>query len=101
MKILFAVIASLVLAGCATGMTPEQLKASSGMATCTTVTTVYGKTSFVTADTADVRKGTTAAGKTTITCGDASMAIDTNVGVAGPVMTTTTVTTTPLKPATP
>lgn len=92
----------LALPGCQNlGMTPEQLKASAGMATCTSVNSLlYGKASFITANADDVRKGATASGDTSITCGEATMTIKSNVGVPVPAGATTT-TTTVVKPAAP
>jgi hypothetical protein len=88
-----------VLAGCPTmSMTPEQLKASAGMATCGTATTMYGKTSIITAAADDIRKGASAENITEIICGDASMKIGSKVGAPVPPGATTT-TTTVVKPA--
>lgn len=95
------VILAALLAGCASGlvMTPEQLKASAGMATCSTVNSlVYGKASFITANADDVRKGATNKGETVISCGEGSMSIKTDTGVPVPVGATTT-TTTKIEPA--
>ena len=81
MKLIIAVVV-LLLTGCSTmNMTPEQLKASAGMATCGTSSTMYGKVSLITASADDVRKGNTGDTTTTIKCGDASMEITTKVGV--------------------
>lgn len=83
MKLAISIVFSaLFLAGCATGMTPEQLKASSGMSTCTKTTTIYGTVTFATTSADDTRKGATQKGKTVITCGDASMSVETDTGVA-------------------
>lgn len=84
---------SLLLAGCSFGggvqqMTPEQIKATAGMATCTEATTLYGKGASITANTDEVRKGATSKGKMTITCGSSTMTIETDVGVAQPGITT-------------
>lgn len=101
MKPLTIVWVAVLLAGCASGlvMTPEQLKASAGMATCSTVNSlVYGKASFITANADDVRKGATSKGDTTITCGEGSMSIKSDIGVPVPPGATTT-TTTVVKPA--
>lgn len=99
MKKLLAAL-MLALAGCQNlGMTPEQLKASAGMATCTTVNSlIYGKAAFITANADDVRKGATASGDTTITCGEASMSVKSTIGVPVPPGATTT-TTTVVKPS--
>lgn len=90
--ILLALLVSL-LAGClGLGLSPEQLKASAGMATCTNATSIYGKGSTVTANTDDVRKGNNQKSSMTITCGDVTMKIEQDVGVALPAGTTTTTT---------
>lgn len=81
MKALLAVTA-IALAGCATGMSPEQLRASAGMSTCTKTTTIYGTVTFATTSADDTRKGATQKSKTVVTCGDASMAVETDTGVA-------------------
>lgn len=99
---LYIVVALILgcLGGCQNlGMTPEQLRASAGMATCTTVNSlVYGKAAFITANADDVRKGATNKGETIITCGEGSMSIKTDTGVPVPPGATTTTTTT-VKPA--
>lgn len=101
MKSIYVLV--LLLSGCASGlvMTPEQLKASAGMATCASINSlVYGKASFITANADDVRKGATAKGETVITCGEGSMSIKSDVGVPVPAGATTTTTTVvqPIKP---
>lgn len=99
MKRLAAIPLALVLAGCPTmSMTPEQLKASAGMATCGTVTNMYGKVAIITAAADDIRKGATGDSTTEIICGDASMKVSNKVGIAVPPGATTT-TTTVVKPA--
>lgn len=87
-----AALAAMVLAGgCAFSggvqqMTPEQIRATEGMATCTCGETTYPgavvRGSSITANTDSTRKGATSKSKTTITCcRDASMTIETDVGV--------------------
>lgn len=101
MKLFIAVLilSTVALAGCPTmSMTPEQLKASAGMATCGTTTSMYGKVSIITAAADDIRKGATGDSVTSIKCGDASMDISNKIGVAVPPGATTT-TTTIVKPA--
>lgn len=98
-----AIFAVMALEGCAFGggvqqMTPEQIRATAGMATCTEAVTMYGKGASITANTDEVRKGATSKGKVTITCGSSTMTIETDVGVAPPAVTTTTTTVTPAKP---
>lgn len=89
----------LLLSGCPTmSMTPEQLKASAGMATCGTATNMYGKVAIITAAADDIRKGATGDSTTEIVCGDASMKIGSKIGIAVPPGATTT-TTTVVKPA--
>lgn len=76
----------LLFAGCPTmSMSPEQLKASAGMATCGTATTMYGKTSIITAAADDIRKGQTDESSTEIICGDSSMKLTTKVGASASV----------------
>lgn len=76
----------LVLPGCMSigveKMTPEQIRATNGMASCTTLRTMYGAGSSVSLNADDLRKGVTAKGKTTIRCGEAVMEIETDIGVA-------------------
>ncbi len=99
MKLLLVVVLSGLLAGCPTMvMTPEQLKASAGMATCGVATTMYGKTAIITAAADDIRKGATGDSTTEIVCGDASMKLTNKIGVAIPAGATST-TTTVIKPA--
>ena len=83
MKILPALL-TLGLAGCLNmaDMTAGQIRATNGLAMCTQATTMYGKGSSITVNADDVRKGATGKGKTAITCGDATMVIDHDVGVA-------------------
>lgn len=85
MKKLIAAVVSLSLGGCLglgmQTMSPDQIKATNGMATCTTGKTLYYSGSTVSINMDDVRKGATSKGKTKVTCGDTSMEIDTNVGV--------------------
>jgi uncharacterized lipoprotein YajG len=82
----------LLLAGCQS-MSPEQLKASEGMATCTTTTNVWGTVSIVTHDVRNTRKGATSENTTEILCGNAKMVIGDKVGVPVPPGATTTTTT--------
>lgn len=99
MKLIFAIAMLPLLAGCPTmSMTPEQLKASAGMATCGTSTNVYGKVSIITAAADDIRKGVSAESVTNIKCGDASMEISNKLAAPVPAGATTT-TTTVVKPA--
>ncbi len=95
----FLLLSFAALTGCAT-MTPEQLKASEGMATCTTTTNVWGTVSIVTHDVRNTRKGATSDNSTEILCGNAKMVIGDKVGVPVPPGATTTTTTvvTPVKP---
>ena len=86
------ILSTVALAGCAS-MSPEQLKASEGMATCTTTTNVWGTVSIVTHDVRNTRKGTTSENTTEILCGNAKMVIGDKVGVPVPPGATTTTTT--------
>ncbi len=87
----------VIIAGCSS-MSPEQLKASAGMTTCTTTTNVWGTVSIITQAIDDTRKGATSENSTDIKCGNASMSVGNKVGVPVPAGATTT-TTTVVKPA--
>jgi hypothetical protein len=63
-------------------MSAAQLRASNGIAQCAQVTSLYGRGSSITVNVDDIRKGATARGRTSIRCGDATMVIDTDIGVA-------------------
>jgi hypothetical protein len=94
---------ALILAGCAgglgyQGMSPEQIKATNGTSSCTQYKGLYGSASMVSINADDTRKGATSKGRTEITCGDAKMVIDAEVGVPVPAGSTTT-TTTVVQPA--
>jgi uncharacterized lipoprotein YajG len=95
----FLLLTFVAITGCA-GMSPEQLKASEGMATCTTTTNVWGTVSVVTHDVRNTRKGATSENSTEILCGNAKMVIGDKVGVPVPLgaTTVTTTTVTPVKP---
>ena len=97
MRKLITAILVIALAGCAS-MSPEQLKASAGMTTCTTTTNIWGKVSIITQAIDDTRKGATSENTTDIKCGDASMTVGNKVGVPVPPGATT-VTTTTVSPA--
>ncbi len=96
MKTLLAV-AVVLLASCST-MSPEQLRASAGLTTCTTTTNIWGKVSVITQAVDDTRKGATSENTTDIKCGDATLTQGNKVGVPVPPGATTT-TTTVVKPA--
>ena len=74
----------LVLPGCVSisDMSAAQLRATNGIAQCAQVTSLYGRGSSITVNVDDIRKGATARGRTSIRCGDATMVIDTDIGVA-------------------
>lgn len=74
----------LMLPGCMSvpDMSAAQLRATNGMVMCAQVVSMYGKGSSITVNADDIRKGVNAKGKTAISCGDASMVIETDVGVA-------------------
>lgn len=87
MKTLLAILfpVCFLLAGCPTmSMTPEQLKASEGIATCGTGSNPWGRVSIITAAADNVRKGATGDSVTVIKCGDASMEVTNKVGVPLP-----------------
>jgi len=88
----FLLLTFVALTGCAS-MSPEQLKASAGMTTCTTTTNVWGTVSIITQAVDDTRKGATSENSTDIKCGNASMTIGNKVGVPVPPGATTTTTT--------
>ena len=101
MKTIYLPLAVL-LAGCQnlgySGMSAEQIRATAGTTTCTQYAGLYGKASAIALNQDDTRKGSTSKGKTTITCGDAQMTIEAEVGAPVPAGATTT-TTTVVKPA--
>lgn len=84
MRLLFVMLASLLLAGCPSmgyyNMSPEQIKATAGTISCSTVNSVYGKGSAIAVNADDIRKGATSTGAVTISCGEASMVIKSEVG---------------------
>ncbi len=75
----------LLLSGCMSlgvqQMTPEQIKATNGMITCTQLATTYGRGISTTVNADDVRKGATNMSKITMTP-DCAVTVETNVGVA-------------------
>ena len=79
-------LVALVIPGCVgvPDMSASQIRATNGLIMCSQVTSIYGKGSAITINADDVRKGSTAKGKTSVVCGDASMTIETNIGVAQP-----------------
>lgn len=85
-------IGCLSLSGCLglglQNMTAEQIKATNGMTTCTTLSTMSGSGSTISVNSDDIRKGATSNGKVAVTCGTATIVIDSNVGVAYPPGTT-------------
>ena len=83
MRRILTAAALTLLAGClsVSDMSAQQLKATQGMAMCAQATTMYGKGSTITVNADDIRKGAYAKGKTAITCGDATMVIEHDVGV--------------------
>jgi len=75
----------LILTGCPSmgyqHMTPEQIKATAGTISCSTVSSLYGTGSVIAVNTDDTRKGLSSKWKTDIKCGDATMTIDAAVSV--------------------
>jgi hypothetical protein len=63
-------------------MSAAQLRATNGMAMCAQVTSLYGRGSSITVNADDIRKGAVGHGKTSIVCGDATMTIQHDIGVA-------------------
>lgn len=72
------------LTGCVgvADMSASQIRATNGMIMCSQVVSIYGKGSSITVNADDIRKGATAKGKTSITCGDSQMVIEQEVGTA-------------------
>lgn len=98
----FTLFILLATAGCQNlgyhNMTAEQIRATAGTTTCTQYAGLYGKASMIALNADDTKKGATSEGATEITCGDATMKIQSKVGVPVPAGATTT-TTTVVKPA--
>ena len=69
---------ALILPGCVgvADMSASQIRATNGVIMCAQVSSIYGKGSSITLNADDVRKGSTAKGKTSITCGDSQMVIE-------------------------
>lgn len=77
-----SLVALFFLAGCigvgVKEMTPEQIKATEGMATCTTIHTAYGRGVSTTVNVDDVKRASTNKGKITISP-DCAVTIETDV----------------------
>lgn len=74
--LLFVLTLVPMLAGCPSiTMSPEQLKASDGMATCSQLSSMYGKGSSITINPDNWRKGVAGTNDVSITCGDAQLTI--------------------------
>lgn len=73
----------LLLSGCIgmSEMTASQLRATNGMAMCASVVTLYGRGNSITVNADDLKKYQIGKGKTVISCGDAQMVIEHDVGV--------------------
>lgn len=84
MKTIIIILAPFILAGCPSmgyqHMTADQIKATAGTISCSTVSSLYGTGSVIAINTDDTKKGATSKWKTTIICGEASMTIDAAVG---------------------
>lgn len=76
MKLILAFLI-ILMPGC---VSFSDLKLAAGTVGCNQYSGPYGKASAIALNQDDVRKGATAKGKTTITCGDAQMTIETEVG---------------------
>jgi hypothetical protein len=106
-KSIISIIVLILLAGCQnlgySNMTAEQIRATNGTSTCTSINTIYGKQSMIAINEQDVKKGSTSKGKLSITCGDALMSIESDIGVPVPpgAVTTTTTTVIPANVAAP
>ena len=84
MKIVFVLIVFFLTACSSLGvqnMTEGQIKATAGMATCTTFSSMYGKGHSVTVNMDDTRKGATSKSKVTMSP-DCAVTIEGDVGVA-------------------
>ena len=85
MKILLGCV--VLLAGCmnlgVSEMSPDQIKATNGMITCTQLATTYGRGVAVTINADDVRKGATNKSKITMTP-DCAATVETDMGVVKP-----------------
>lgn len=70
MKITIIAAVTFLLSGCLSmgvhNMSAEQIRATEGMVTCTTVYTAYGKGNTTTVNADDTRKGNNSKGKITI-----------------------------------
>lgn len=104
MKTLFTALLCVMLTGCLgigiSEMSPEQIRASNGMMSCTNVNSMYGKASGISVNADDIRKGATATGKTEITCGEAKMTIEITTTVPA-LLQQKTVAAQPVNPASP
>jgi hypothetical protein len=84
MKRLLVTLLPLAIAGCPSmgyqNMTADQIKATAGTISCSTITTIYGKGSTIAINADDIKKGQAGKGKNVITCGEASMTIESEVG---------------------
>lgn len=78
MKLILSAFVIVLLPSCANF---SDLKLPAGTVGCNQYSGLYGKASAIALNQDDVRKGATAKGKTTISCGDAQMTIETDVGV--------------------
>lgn len=70
---------TILLAGCANF---SDLKLPAGTIGCNQYAGLYGKASSIALNQDNVPKGATAKGKTVVTCGDSTMTLETDVGVA-------------------
>lgn len=84
MKTTIVIILCVLLGGCfgmgVQQMTPEQIKATNGMATCTQIFSMYGKGISTAVNVDDVRKGATQDSEIMID-GDCKITIKNKVGV--------------------
>ena len=93
----------VLLSGCSTlglqSLSPEQIRASNGMVTCSQYESlIYGTASFLSVNADDVRKGATATSDINLSCGKAALTSKGTSGVPVPPGATTT-TTTRIEPA--
>lgn len=85
MRLVAVTLLASTLAGClglgVQNMSPEQIKATAGMATCTTLNTTTARGNSVAVNLDDVRKGATNKSRIIMTP-DCGVTIETDVGVA-------------------
>ncbi len=96
MKIFCSIVLALFIAGCQnlgySNMTAEQIRATAGTSTCTQYTGLYGRASMIALNEQETKKGATSTGDIQITCGDATMKINSSTSVPVPAGATASTT---------